>query len=147
MLTHAGLDIEVDGKIYTFSSLTLEDLDWLELKFRARMLEVGRMSVPANCSPEETEKYMAPVFDRVFSFNINDSFDQLFTPTGVTWLLYRLLVKKHPDIKLSDISPWVTNPAILNRVLPQLKLLFPQINGAGAEPGPGSSKRAAKKKR
>lgn len=141
MLTHAGLDIEVDGKIYTFSSLTLEDLDWLELKFRARMLEVGRMSVPDNCSPEEAEKYMAPVFDRVFSFNINDSFDQLFTPTGVTWLLYRLLIKKQPDIKLSDISPWVTNPAILNRVLPQLKLLFPQVKEAEPE------KRTAKKKR
>lgn len=132
-VTNPGVDIEIYGKVYTLNALTFGDLEWLELKLRARAIEAARLSLSENATPREREEILAIAMNQANRIDIFTSMSTMLTPSNMVWILYRMALHSNPDISIPEISTWVRDKEIMDKIAPQLTLLM-GVKKKSAEP-------------
>jgi hypothetical protein len=126
-LTGVGVEHTIDDKEYTFSPLTFADLEWFELRMRAKAIEAGRMAAESLPTKEARDAEMERVYANANKISILSSFEQLFSPSGVAVLLQRMVSRHHPEVTADDTMRWTQEPSVLNGLMPKLALLMPGV--------------------
>lgn len=119
----ASVDVVIHGKPYILEPLRFEDLEWLELKLRARCIETARLSVENCDDPRIVKQTMDTAFEQANSIDIFGSIKSLFTPMGMTWILWRTAHRLNPGITIDVVSSWVRDPDAMQQITPYLTLL------------------------
>ena len=123
-LTPEGVDIEIDGNVITFSPLTFADIEWLELRLRARAIEAGRLSIPSDVGPAERERLMDEILAHANKIDLLKSFQSLFTASGIVLLLYRAACRtKTVNVTLDMAQAWANSPEFHDKIKPIIALL------------------------
>jgi len=144
-VTRAGVNIEVEGKEYEFSPLTIEDIEWLENWLKQRAIENGRASIPNGLDQAEKDSLMRVVLSEANKINImGDGFDQLMSVAGMARMIWRMLQRKHSYMLLETIQRWMQDPDIAKSILPRLSVLQ---TGQPSPPANGAVKKGAHKQR
>lgn len=125
--TNAGVPIEINGRLWEFSPLTLEDVEWLELCIKSRAIEAGRMSIPKDTPPDEAAEMMRPVLQEANKISITatpSGMAQAVTPFGITRMLFRMLQRRHAhEITLAQCADWVKDSEIITKIMSNVDLL------------------------
>ncbi len=146
--THAGIRHVCDGVEYEFSPLELEDLEWLEMWLKARVIEAGNAA--ANSIPNEAQG------DRILRMAASEAagidifggdFLKLLNPAGVTRILYRMVIRNHPEVTLEMCRNWISDAKKAKALLSKLELLRANVMGKEASTKETPLSRRAKSRR
>lgn len=124
-ITAAPVSQFIDDVEYHFSPLTLEDYETLENWLRGRLIEAARDSLPPSIDRDKYQAEMKIAYEVAMAFDIyeDENFEKLFTISGFSRLLHRMVVKRHPDVKLSTCREWITDKSLLKTLMPKIKLM------------------------
>lgn len=144
-ITPVGLDVTIEDKQYTFSPLRFADIEWLELRLRAKAIEAGRMSIPEDASPAEAEQIMQSVLEHANGIDLFRNPKVLMAPSTIVLMLYRMAHQNHPEVTLEDAGRWVQSKEFVAEVRPQLSVLMGvKKNPPAQEPEKPKRSRGAK---
>jgi hypothetical protein len=108
----SGPDGQPGKKVdYELSPIDLEDLEYLEMQVRADLLRIGRLSIPADATPEQQIGMMRPIIDYVLSFDLLEG-NNMQRVKGVAQGVhnaYCMLRHKQPNITLAQVRDIMTN--------------------------------------
>lgn len=126
MVTNAPLELELEGTVYKFRSLTFEDFEALELKMRSRAIEAARA---AGIKTQEAMSYANKI-------DIFKELSSMESPIVLVWMLHRMLFREQPTIEPGTIERWMRIPELRDKILPNLTVLAglgdPSKNSTGA---------------
>lgn len=152
-VTHASVTVSIGSKYYELSPLVLEDLEWLETWLKAKAIEAGRASIPANCSEAEETRLMRPIVEasnRISLFDPN-GFDQLLTAPGITRIVWCMVRKQHPEVTVELCGQWLMDKSIRKVLMDKVKLAGQfmsdkEASGNDTQESRPSTKRASSKR-
>lgn len=124
--SHAGVVVRVDDIDYEFCPLTVEDMEWLENWLKSRAIEAGRMSIPADLTDAEHDRYMRPILEQANQINIMtvEGFQQLMSVAGVSRMLWRMLLRKQRGMELEIVQEWCNHKEKLQNIMPKISTLM-----------------------
>lgn len=123
-LSDAGVTVEVFGKEYTFQPLTFADMEWLELRAKSKLIETRRLAMPQDLSPEEREKWMEDAWDRADKIDIFTNTESLMNPKGFILIIWRSVIKSHPEVTLDDVRQWMMDVDAMSSISNSMQLLL-----------------------
>lgn len=128
-ITHAGVTHRIGDVEYEFAPLQLEDIEYLEMWLKTRVIEAGNAAAKL-VPPHEGDRIIKMACEQAAEIDVlNGDFKKLLTVGGVSRMLWRMVTKKHPNVKVDDVTKWVMNAEISKALLPKLDLLSNMTNG------------------
>ena len=107
-ITNAGVLHKIDGIEYEFSPLTLEDLEWLEMWLKTRIIEAGSAAVQS-VSQSQGDRILRMAAVEAAEIDVfGGDFAKLLSPAGVSRMLYRMTVKSHPEVTIEMCRDWIS---------------------------------------
>ena len=128
-MTDAGLELEISGKKYKLSKLSIDDFAAFEMYLRSeRVANFLRVSKEININDR------SKMIDAIFSSKIDPS--EFETISASRFFIWRSLQKNHPEIKLEEMG------SVINMDnLTELQKIVDRISGSG-NPKKGKAKKA-----
>jgi hypothetical protein len=121
--TLAGIDETIDDVKYTFSPLTFEDYEWIELRMRARAIEAGSLSISEQASQSAKDERMRQVLEHAQSIDVFQNLQIFMSPIGVVWMLYLMCRRSKPELTLNEVGTWTKRQDLMNSLMPKLLAL------------------------
>lgn len=107
----APMTVEVKGKEYTMSPLSIGDLFAFENYVRSRSVNAFLASEQAKLLPNDER---TDIVQRLCTADVNTD-KAVATIEGAAWLVWRSLLKKHPAMTLDEVADIVSeSPEILS---------------------------------
>jgi hypothetical protein len=134
--THATVPHTINGVEYQFSPLELEDLEWLELWLKARVVDAGTAAAMTTNKPTGDRILRMALAEAAEIDIFGGDFGKLLTPAGVSRMLYRMVIKNHPEVTIEQCRGWIATREAAEALTAKLDLLRaggkeePDTNGA-----------------